>query len=617
MKTVLYIYLFLLVTLSIYTIQPNEDEEVLDLITEEDKKILPKYNDNEIFYVPIFHSNDIHGSFFPKKIVLPDDKEYSIGGLEYMGKYFKIMEKEWKERLLYFDAGDQFQGGLEGTFKDDNNSNIMMDYFNALHINKSVLGNHEFDSGLNFLNHYMNSSKFDWIIDNIKNKTSGRYLTFPNQKKSMIIEVGNDEFKVKIGIIGLATKETPASTKTHIEELSFEDYAKIVNEESKKLKEQGANAIVVLGHIGLYCRYDSFQEKLTYRLRDKNLIQQDCRNTDEAYKLLKSLKPGVIDLLISGHKHDVTHHWINGFPVMSNDRNGKYASIAYLPFNRTTKQIINDKIIFEGPLPICQKVFKNRKICDLSVITDEDYNNYGSLVHYKFHNEKIVEEESVSEVSKKYIDQYNEFDKDFLTKNNYHFENSKDGETNMADFYTEFLRQISGADIALLNGGAFRTPFYRGNITNATVHSFDPFGNDLVKFQATGGEIIKIMKQIQAGYKGFYPSAGLKVLVREKPSRKLLSIKLWDGYKEEEIDENKLYSIVSNDFCFPLEPNETGGDDFEKVYQWFRPRNGEYIHIENNDNSRDILISYLRNIDELRENKYFDKDNLRWRVVNK
>ena len=172
MKTVLYIYLLLLAT-SVYSILPEEEEEVIDLITKDDKEILPKYNDENYFYVPIFHSNDIHGSFFPKKIVLPNNEEYSVGGLEYMGKYFKIMEKDWKERLLYFDAGDQFQGGLEGSF-NINNSNIMMDYFNALHINKSVLGNHEFDFGLDFLSHYMNSSKFDWIIDNIKNKTSNR-----------------------------------------------------------------------------------------------------------------------------------------------------------------------------------------------------------------------------------------------------------------------------------------------------------------------------------------------------------------------------------------------------------------------------------------------------------
>lgn len=56
-----------------------------------------------------------------------------------------------------------------------------------------------------------------------------------------------------------------------------------------------------------------------------------------------------------------------------------------------------------------------------------------------------------------------------MTINNYHFENSKDYETNMDDFYTEFLGQISGADIALLNGGAFLTLFFRGNITNATI----------------------------------------------------------------------------------------------------------------------------------------------------
>ena len=613
MKTVLYIYLLLIVSFSVYSILPND--EPIDLITAEDKVKLPSKNDENYFYIPIFHTNDIHGSFFPKKIVLPNGQEYSIGGLEYMGKYAKIMAEDWGDRLLYFDSGDQFQGGLEGSF-NISNSNIMMDFFNALKVSKSVLGNHEFDFGLKFLNKYMNNANFDWIIDNIKNKTSGKYVTFPKQKKSMIINITDEGMTIKLGIIGLATKETPASTNTHLDDLSFEDYVKIVNEESKKLREKGANAIIVLGHIGLYCRDDPFEEKLAYRLRDKTFDQKGCRNTDEAYKLLHSLKPGTIDLLISGHKHDVTHHWVNDFPVMSNDRNGKYASIVYLPFDKKTKQIVSNKIIFEGPLPICERVFEHRKICDLSVITEDDYKTYGDLKYYKFHGEKIEKEESITNVSNKYIEQYNEYDKDVLTKNNYHFENSKDYETNMADFYTEFLRQISGADIALLNGGAFRTPFYRGNITNATVHSFDPFGNDLVIFNAYGSEIIKIMKQIQAGYKGFYPTAGLKLVLREKPTRKLLSIKLWDGYKEEEIDEDRLYSIVSTDFCFPLEENEEGGDDFQKVYQWFKPRNGKYIRIDNYDNSRDILISYLRNIDQLRENKYFDKDNLRWRVIN-
>ena len=59
----------------------------------------------------------------------------------------------------------------------------------------------------------------------------------------------------------------------------------------------------------------------------------DCRETDEAYILLHKLEEGDIDLFLGGHKHDVAHNWVNNFPVMSSDRNGKYAQIVYLPFD--------------------------------------------------------------------------------------------------------------------------------------------------------------------------------------------------------------------------------------------------------------------------------------------
>ena len=594
----------------ILTFEPNE--EILDL--NDPDRPLPSPDDKDILYIPILHTNDIHGSFYPKKILLPDNNElYSIGGLEYMAKYASILEKEWGEKLVYFDTGDQFQGGLEAYIS---NGEIIMDFFNYLEVEKSVLGNHEFDYGFPYLRTYMNKSNFTWVIDNIKNLTTGSYITFPKQKKSLIIEVGEKDFKVKLGIIGLTTQETPASSNTKMEDLLFDDYVKIINEESRKLKRQGADAIIVIGHLGLYCRYDTDEVKLSYKLRDKDTHQQGCRETDEAYKLLHKLKPGVIDLFLAGHRHDVTHHWVNGFPIMSNDRNGKYAQLVYLPFNRKTKKLMNDNILMEGPLPICERLFKERKICDLSIITEDDYNKYGHLVNYKFHNEKIEKDGNMATIANKYIDKFNEYDKDCLTHTYEHLETSKEKETALADFYTDFLRHVSGADIALVNGGAFRTPFYRGNITNATIYSFDPFGNDLVMFKAKGKDIIRMFKQLQAGDKGFYPFSGLKMVVMAKPTRKLLSIKLWDGYKEEEIDEEKYYTIASNDFCFPLENDELGGDDFEKIYQWFRPVEGKNITIEDKSNSRDILINYLRNIDELKGNKYYDENNLRLRVIN-
>ena len=609
MKTEFFIYLLFFLQSSLYCI---EEEEIIDL-KDEKYNAVPTPNNSDIYYIPIIHTNDIHGSFYPKKILLPDNEMYSIGGLEYLGKYASIMSEEWGERFLYFDTGDQFQGGIEGYISQ---GNIMMDFFNTLKVKKSVFGNHEFDYGIPFLKEYMDKANFDWIIDNVKNTTTGKYITFPKQKKSMIIEAGDNNFKVKLGIIGLATKETIASTNTKIDDLFFDDYVKIIEEESNKLKAKGANAIIVIGHLGLYCRNDPDEVKLEYKYRDIKLNQSHCRETDEAYKLLHKLKNNTIDILLAGHRHDVTHHWVNGFPVMSNDRNGKYAQIVYLPFDRKTKELINDKIVFEGPLPVCEKIFSIKKICDLPVITNEEYEKYGKLKKFTFHNKLIEKDSTITNIANNYSDLFNEYDRDVLTHTEEHFEGSKEHETNMGNFYTDFLRHISGADIALINGGAFRTPFYRGNITNATVYSFDPFGNDIVKFQAYGKEIIRMLRQLQSSDKGFYPTSGLRMTVRKNPSKKLLSIKLWDGYNEEDIDDERLYTIVSNDFCFPLEPDEVGGDDFAKVYEWFRPRNPSYISINNFNSTRDVLINYMRNIYELKGSKYYDENNLRMRVVD-
>ena len=106
----------------------------------------------------------------------------------------------------------------------------------------------------------MKLSNFDWVIDNIRNKTSNEKVTFPNQKITSLIDIEG----YKIGIIGLSTIETLYTTAIDINELEYEDYYKIINEESEKLKEEGANAIIVIGHVGLKCKSGLFENKLEY-----------------------------------------------------------------------------------------------------------------------------------------------------------------------------------------------------------------------------------------------------------------------------------------------------------------------------------------------------------------
>ena len=605
---IIFFLIFLQLSLSIDQSEFNNNDLLEEVINLEPDSSLPTYDDENYFYIPIIHTNDIHGSFYPKKILLPSGKSYSIGGLEYLGKYISIMKKEWKDRFLYFDSGDQFQGGIEGSISK---GKVIMDFFNQMGIKYATIGNHEYDYGIEFMKYYMNLSKFNWVLDNVKNTTTNDYINFPNQNKSQIIDIEG----YKLGIIGLSTIETVFTTSTDLRDLKYEAYERIIKKESIKLKEQGANAIIVLAHIGLYCRGDINDIKLEYKLRDKSTFQSDCRKTDEAYKLMKNLNTDIIDVFFAGHKHDVTHNWINGIPVMSNDRNGKYAQIIYLPFDRKTKKLINNKIIIEGPLPICEKIFKNKKICDLAVINQNDEKQFGDLVSYKFHGQKIEKENIITDIGEKYQNLFNKYNKDYLTYTFDHFESFKEHENNLGNFICEFLRHISGADISIVNPGSFRTPLYRGNISNATIHSFDPFGNKIVKFYAFGWEVKKMIKNLQQGSKGFYPSSGLKMTVKNFPKKKLLKVKLFDGINEKEIENDKYYSIVSSEFCFPINGQKKGGDDFRKIYEWFKPRSPIYIEVGKDYLSRDLLINYLRNIKELKGNIFYDENDLKMRII--
>ena len=600
------IYLYILLLLNISTSLLKEKEELIELI---DPSTLPKINDTEYYYLPIFHTNDIHGSFYPKKILLPSGDTYTIGGLEYLGKYYTILKEEWGNRLLYIDSGDQFQGGIEGYISK---GQIMMDFFKTCNIEFSTIGNHEFDYGVDFLNDYLNSSNFEWLVANMKNTTTNSYYCYPRQNLTKIYEL---EDGIKIGIIGIATKETKYTTATNISDLAFDGYAEIINENAKKMKnDYNVNAVIVISHVGMKCSELYNENNFVYLLRDKN-IKQNCNSIDEAYILLKKLNNEYVDVVLGGHKHSVEHQWINDILFVSNDRNGKYADIVYLPFDLNTKKLNKNLIKTEGPLPVCDKIFEKNKLCDFVVLTSENETSLGGLINYKFHGKKITKEENFTKIGEKYQSIFDEYDKDFLTYTLDHFESRKAYENNLGNFYCDFLRQISGADISVINAGAFRTPLYRGNITNATIQSFDPFGNDIVKFKIYGWEIKRMFLQIQKGKKGFYPSSGLKMIIKRN-TKQLLSIKYYDGVNEFEIENNRIYTMVSVSFCFPIDGKKQGGDDFRKVYDWFKPRDPEIVKNENGRNTRDLFINYLRNIKQLKESRHYDINNLRMRLID-
>lgn len=102
------------------------------------------------------------------------------------------------------------------------------------------------------------------IAGNIRSE-KGEMNFLPNQKSSIIYEFANG---IKVGVIGLTTLETPASTGAFssgkFPPYQFLEYKKIVMDESFKLRSAGVNAVLVLSHSGDACASD-----FTYRNRTK------------------------------------------------------------------------------------------------------------------------------------------------------------------------------------------------------------------------------------------------------------------------------------------------------------------------------------------------------------
>ena len=119
---------------------------------------------------------------------------------------------------------------------------------------------------------------------------------------------------------------------------------------------------------------------------------------------------------------------------------------------------------------------------------------------------------------------------------------------------------VTGADISIVSYGNLRAEWNPGRIPRYKVQDLLPFGNHLCTFTMTGEEIKRTMRIIQFGRKKYYITSGLKQIFTKNnkdDNYYLDDIKLYDGYKESEIEPSKEYLIAANTFLVG------GGDDFD------------------------------------------------------
>ena len=175
-----------------------------------------------------------------------------------MAQMMETVQKEYEGNVLYLDAGDQFQGGIQASSLVSSGQ-IMNDFYNTMDVAGSAIGNHEFDFGPTFLKPYWEGRKQDSnnLAANIRSEKGEQHF-LPLQKGETIYELDSG---INIGVIGLSTVETPESTGTFNDgtfpPYKFLDYAPIVVQRSRRLRNAGAHAVIILSHVGNECNADN------------------------------------------------------------------------------------------------------------------------------------------------------------------------------------------------------------------------------------------------------------------------------------------------------------------------------------------------------------------------
>ena len=620
-KSLIFLLLSFLILINFTLSENSNDEDLID-ISSGYTHVDPK--DRIYFYIAVLSTNDVHGHFYPDELEIKG-YNYSQGGFDYLAKYVNILRNEFPKRLLYLDAGDLFKGGTESVLS---NGEIMTESLNLMECQAATFGDHEFDYSREFLEDKVNKSTFPYLSTNIydtKKKTKQAFGS--NQLTSQVYQFNvtnmhrgkteNDNLNnlpdvINVGIIGLTKGLKKDEIKGEgYEDITFLSYRdELILEANRLREEENCLAVLLLTHLGISCGTEKTMELNMY----KSQTPQDlCNNEDELYQLIVSLDKNTIDGVITGHKHQQVHHWVNGVPIMSSIDQGFYANIMYIPFKwSAAKQIyelVKSKLQIEGPIPICDQIFNVTQKCD--VAKPSKIEEYLPLINYKFHGVKIEKDDVLNATHEKYDEQYENYTEKIcdIVGIEEPIRISDNGDFYIGNIITEIQSRMTGADMSLIGYDFMKTKWNPGKLPKYKIYEVIPFENNLCTFVMKGNEIKKMMSILQTSDKKYYPTSGIKQTMskNEKGEYYLSDIKLFNGYDESELIAEREYLVSTIEYLI-----KDGGSDFNKILKWYTPQdlNCEYGDI------RDLVEKYLKAQNIVDVTKYKDIKNPKIKFIN-
>jgi 2',3'-cyclic-nucleotide 2'-phosphodiesterase/3'-nucleotidase len=201
--------------------------------------------DRDTVRISILHTTDLHGHIFPTSDYAGNA---DLGGLARCATQIRCWRRQNRNSIL-IDAGDVYQG-TDVSLRT--NGALMIDLFNYLKYDAWIIGNHEFDWGLDTFANALAKSEMPALAANmsIEGKPSGTIGAEPFAKVRPFILKEFDG--IKIAIVGVTTPGMPFWFRPEfIRGFDFAHSVEPVRRAIASAENEGANAIVLAGHMGL------------------------------------------------------------------------------------------------------------------------------------------------------------------------------------------------------------------------------------------------------------------------------------------------------------------------------------------------------------------------------
>ncbi len=200
------------------------------------------------------------------------------------GKIKNIVDAERNvNRTLLVSAGDLFSGS---PYVDQyvEPGLPMIDLMNKVGFDLSVLGNHEFDYGLEELQERVDDSNFSWICANVT--SAGTALNQPAAFRTIEIDGLRVTFLGFVETEGREGVVAPAAHPWRMRGLEFEDHKSTIRNYVNLKEDENSDVVIGLTHLGL----------------DNDI---SLANTYD-----------FLDAVIGGHSHDLSTQYFNNTPVL-------------------------------------------------------------------------------------------------------------------------------------------------------------------------------------------------------------------------------------------------------------------------------------------------------------